>query len=251
MASLCINIKNKVKSLSHVWLFETPWTVAYQVPPSMGFSREEYWILQIFPTQGLNLGLLHCGQTLYCLSNQGRLLFLMHWRFLNVSGILTRSIPLLAKNTDLWSSGTSHVALVVKNLLANAGDTREMGLIPWSGRFPGEEHGNALQYSCLKNPMDRGSWQATVHRVAKSWTQLKRLGMHTHGSRYSAFMGVEEYVLLLPALRKYFYSLRSDLEATESASLLQFFANFTFSPRKTTFSHLDVHNIAFRIMSFV
>ena len=128
---------------------------------------------------------------------------------------------------------------------------KRYGFDPWSERFPGEEHGNALQYSCLKNPMDRGSWQATVHRVAKSWTQLKRLGMHTHGSRYSAFMGVEEYVLLLPALRKYFYLLRSDLEATESASLLQFFTNFTFSPRKTTFSHLDVHNISFRIMSFV
>ena len=234
MAASCINIKNKVKSLNHGWLFETPWTVAYQVPPSMEFSRKEYWILQVFPTHRLNLGLLHCRQMLYCLSHQGRLLFLMHWTFLNVSGILTRSIPLLAKNTDMWSSGTSHVALVVKNLLANAGD--RYGFDPRSERFPGEEHGNALQYSCLKNPMDRGSWQATVHRVAKSWTQLKRLGMHTHGSRYSAFMGVEEYVLLLPALRKYFYLLRSDLEATESASLLQFFTNFTFSPRKTTFS---------------
>ena len=175
MASLCINIKNKVKSLSHVWLFETPWTVAYQVPPSMRFSREEYWILQIFPTQGLNLGLLHCGQTLYCLSHQGRLLFLMDWRFLNVSGILTRSIPLLAKNTDLWSSGTSHVALVVKNLLANAGDTRDMGLIPWSGRFPGEEHGNALQYSCLRIPWteDPGRLQSTgLQRAGHNWSDL-------------------------------------------------------------------------------
>ena len=59
------------------------------------------------------------------------------------------------------------MALVVKNLFVNAGDIRDMDLIPWSGRFPGEGHGNPLQYSCLKNPMDRGSWQATVHRVAK------------------------------------------------------------------------------------
>ena len=74
----------------------------------------------------------------------------------------------------------SPVALVVKNLLANAGDTRDMGLIPGSGRSPGGGHGNPLQYSCLENPMNRGAWQTTVHRVAKSQTQLKRLGMHPH-----------------------------------------------------------------------
>ena len=50
-----------------------------------------------------------------------------------------------------------------------------MGSIPGSGRSPGGEHGNPLQYSCLENPMDRGSWQATVHSVAKNRTQLKRL----------------------------------------------------------------------------
>ena len=49
--------------------------------------------------------------------------------------------------------------------------------IPWSGRSPGGGHGNPLQYSCLENPMDRGAWQATVHRVAKNRTQLKWLGM--------------------------------------------------------------------------
>ena len=54
-----------------------------------------------------------------------------------------------------------------------------MGLIPGSGRVPGEGHGNPLQYSCLGNPMDRGTWWATVHRVAQSWTQLKRRSSHT------------------------------------------------------------------------
>ena len=57
---------------------------------------------------------------------------------------------------------------MVKNLLANAGDVRNAGLIPGSGRSPGEGNGNPLQYSCLENPMDRGAWRATVHRVAKS-----------------------------------------------------------------------------------
>ena len=63
--------------------------------------------------------------------------------------------------------------LVVKNLPANEGDIRDMGPIPGSGRSPGGEHGNPLQYSCLENSMDRGAWWATVHGVAKSWTQLK------------------------------------------------------------------------------
>ena len=65
---------------------------------------------------------------------------------------------------------TSHVALVVKNLPANAGDIRDAGSIPGSERCPGEGNGNPLQYSCLENPMDRGAWQATVHEVAKSQT---------------------------------------------------------------------------------
>ena len=53
---------------------------------------------------------------------------------------------------------------VVKKPPANAGD---MGLIPGSGRSPGEGNGNPLQYSCLENSMDRGNWWATVHRLAK------------------------------------------------------------------------------------
>ena len=54
----------------------------------------------------------------------------------------------------------------VKNRPANLGDT---GLSPGSGRSPGEGNGNPLQYSCLQNPMDRRSWQAIVHEVAKQW----------------------------------------------------------------------------------
>ena len=62
----------------------------------------------------------------------------------------------------------SKVVLVVKNPPATAGDIKDAGLIPGSGRSPGEGLGNPLQYSCLKNPMDRGAWWATVHRVTKS-----------------------------------------------------------------------------------
>ena len=62
----------------------------------------------------------------------------------------------------------------VKNLPANAGDVGDVGSIPGSGRSPGGGNGNPLQYSCLKNPNDRGAWQATVHRAAKSQTGLKQ-----------------------------------------------------------------------------
>ena len=69
---------------------------------------------------------------------------------------------------------------MVKSTPANPAYERDMGLIPGWGRFPGGGHGNSLQYSCLENPMDRGTWWATVHRVEKSWTQLKRFSTHTH-----------------------------------------------------------------------
>ena len=57
---------------------------------------------------------------------------------------------------------------VVKNQPGNAGDIRDMGSIPGSGRSPGGGHGNPLQYSCLENPMNRGAWTATVHGITKS-----------------------------------------------------------------------------------
>ena len=62
------------------------------------------------------------------------------------------------------------VALVVKNPPSKAGDLRDVGLIPGLGRSFGGWHSNPLQYSCLKNPMDRGAWQATVHSAAQSET---------------------------------------------------------------------------------
>ena len=75
-------------------------------------------------------------------------------------------------------SWASQVELMVKNLPDNAGDIRDMGSIPGSGRSPGGGHRNPLQYSCLESPMDRGAWQFTIHGTAKSWTRLKWLSMH-------------------------------------------------------------------------
>ena len=72
----------------------------------------------------------------------------------------------------LFPPKASQVALVVRNLPANARDT---GSISEEGRSPGGGHGNPLQYSCLENPTDKAAWQATVHRLSKSRTQLRRL----------------------------------------------------------------------------
>ena len=73
----------------------------------------------------------------------------------------------------------SKMALAVKNLPANTGDISDVGSILGSRRSPRGGNGNPLQDSCLENSMDRGTWQAMVHGVAKSRTQLKQLSLQT------------------------------------------------------------------------
>ena len=92
-----------------------------------------------------------------------------------------------------WKSA-SLVAQTVKNLPCHVG---HLGLIPGSGRSPGEGNGNSLQYSCLENPMDRGAWWATVHGVTKSWTQLKRQSTVAHNYLNPSWFSK---VIILPSL---------------------------------------------------
>ena len=73
-------------------------------------------------------------------------------------------LPIYIDNIYIWASPGSSM---VKNPPANAGDPRDVGLIPGSGRSPGEGNGNLLHYSCLGNPINRRAWQAPVHGVAK------------------------------------------------------------------------------------
>ena len=98
------------------------------------------------------------------------------------STLINRNVSIFSC-TDIedLSDLSSPVTRAVNNLPANAGDTRDVGFIPGSGRSPGVGNGNPLQCSCLENFMDRGVWQATVHGVAKCWTQLS-----TH--RYAALI---------------------------------------------------------------
>ena len=88
---------------------------------------------------------------------------------------------------------------MVKNLPANAGDIKDTGSVPRLGRSPGGGHGNPLQYSCLENPMDRGAWWATVHRVTKSWTRLKLLSMHACTDSVIGIAGGPGRTLVPPA----------------------------------------------------
>ena len=90
------------------------------------------------------------------------------------------------------------MVLVVKNPPDNAGGIRDMGSHPGSGRCPGGGHGNPLQYSCLENSMDRGSWRASVHRVTKTEV-TSHAGTHVFWS------------LLAPPLRQAVYKVRSTL----------------------------------------
>ena len=84
------------------------------------------------------------------------------------------------KLIQCWGRGDGLPRLCsVKHPPANVGD---VGLIPGSGRSPGEGNGNPLQDSCLENPMDRGAWQATIHGVAKVKTPLKQLSTPQHNT---------------------------------------------------------------------
>ena len=86
------------------------------------------------------------------------------------------------------------------NLPANGGDIRDEGLIPGLGKSPRGGHGNPLQFSCLKNPMDRGAWRATLHGVMKSQMRLKWLSTCAHlEAKASFFFLIVGVYLLLPS----------------------------------------------------
>ena len=106
---------------------------------------------------------------------------------------------LIVEHGWIWAS---QVVLVVKNMPAYAEDIREAGSIPRWRRFLREGNGSPLQFSSLENPMDRGAWWAIVHRVAKSWTRLKRLSMN--GWIYILFGNshLEKWKTLVTVLRK-------------------------------------------------
>ena len=86
----------------------------------------------------------------------------------------------------IW--GASQAAPVVEDLPTNAGDVSVEGSIPGLERYPAGGHGNPLQYSCLENSMERGAWEAMVHRVPQSQIRRKQLSPHANDLREVIFL---------------------------------------------------------------
>ena len=159
----------------------TPWTVAYQAPLSMGFSRQEYWSGLPFSSPGdlpdpriepISPGLVGGFFTTEPSGKSQR--DREKSQIQKASKALVYLVNHQVDSLDLFLSWASLVAQMVKKkkkkkYACNAGDP---GTNPGSGRSPGEENGNLLQYSCLENSTDKGVWRATVHGVVKSWTGL-------------------------------------------------------------------------------
>ena len=105
--------------------------------------------------------------------------------------------PLVCDNVQFWEGFPD--GSVVKSLPANAGDTGDMSLIPGPERSPGEGNCNPLQYCFLENPMDRGAWRATVHRVTQSHTRLSHQHFHFTLSWVHVNLSTCLYLHMLPA----------------------------------------------------
>ena len=104
-------------------------------------------------------------------------------------GSLILKNDLFSVSYSIWAS---LVAQRLKHLPCNAGD---LGLIPGSGRSPGEGNGNPLQYSCLENPMDGGAWWATVHGVTKSQTRLSNFTFFHFASWKKSYDQPRQHIL--------------------------------------------------------
>ena len=182
----------KVKSESEVTqscpTLRTPWTAANQAPPSMGFSRQEYWSGLPLPSPHFLLIVLKSAFDV----NLRSALWMENHGVEQTPPYPVLCVPMFSKLLGLGPKcRASQVALVIKNPSASAGDGRDADWIPGSGRSPGEGHGNPPQYSCLENPLGRKAWWAIVHGAAKTWTRLKWLSTHTtQGQRAVPYSGM-------------------------------------------------------------
>ena len=170
------------QSLSGIWLFVTPWTVARQAPLFMGFCKQEYWSGLPFsspgdlPHPGTEPRLLHCRQIFYHLSHQRNIYFpLKMWNsfqkeFLNCTYLLIPMEKAMAphSSTPAWKIPWTE----------EPGRLQSMGSLrvghDWATSLSciGEGNGNPLQCSCLENPRDGEAWWAAVYGVAQSRTRL-------------------------------------------------------------------------------
>ena len=165
----------KVKSLSRVRLFLTPWTAVYQAPPSMGFSRQEYWSGVPSPSP------LYPATLLNSLISSSKFLILsLGFSMYSIWRRQWQSTPvLLPGKSHGWRSLGDYSPWGHEE-----SDMTEQLHFHFSLSCIGEGNGNPLQCSCLENPRDRGAWWAAVYGVTQSWTRLKRLSSSS-SSMYS------------------------------------------------------------------
>ena len=167
-------------SVPNFSFFSTYFTQAFcTVPPivllSMSWKTRKldpddqstFYLTHLIPDLLLHFSLEACVTTLAWFSSNPRG-FSLNPLYVGMSCFLDLFFSLLTSFHPGGFPGGS----VVKNLPASAGDARDMGSVPGSGRFPGEGSGNPLQYPCLENPMDRGAWWGRVHGVTKNRTQF-------------------------------------------------------------------------------
>ena len=177
--------KVKVKSLSRVWPSVTPWTAAYQAPPSMGFSRQEYWSgVPLLSPKSDYIDQHWCVHSIDEETVSESVLFcsVNHSQKVMEPVFKVHTVPHWLPNLS-WArewvkmrvecgDGCQPHRLCGSDSKESVCNAKDAGSIPGLGRSCGGGHGNPLQYSCLENPMDRGAWWAAVHGVTQSQTWL-------------------------------------------------------------------------------
>ena len=153
-----------VYSLSHVWLFMTPLTVAYQAPLSMGFSRQEYWTGLLFPGDLPDPGIKPRSPALQKDSlpseSPGKPIFIMYpfksWALPHMGALKMEKAMAPHSSTLAWKIPWAEEPGRLQSM-GSQSDTTEWLHFHFSLSCMGEGNGNPLQYSCLENPRDRGS----------------------------------------------------------------------------------------------
>ena len=169
-----LKLKVKVKSLSRVRPSVTPWTAAYQAPPSMGFSRQEYWSGVPLPSPFWRLS-FHVAYSFLLvqklLSFVRSHLFIFAFISIALVGVQWQPTPVLLP-------GKSHgqrILVGCSPCSRKESDTTERLHFHFSLSCIGEGNGNPLHYSCLENRREGGAWWAAIYGAAQSRTRLKWL----------------------------------------------------------------------------
>ena len=176
-------------------------------------------------------------QNVSCESSQLPSLFLFYSLCLGVSGLRSSAVQKMSWAPCLQSGAPYTLPKQVYQFFPLGGASGkepacqcrrgDVGSIPSWGRSPGEGNDNWLQYSCLESPMDRGVWEATVHRVPNSWTRLKWLNMHACMPTYSDFSRLWQVISLFKFLLRYHYWYFSNISWwwTQFYGLIIFFSD--------------------------